>query len=342
MIRPDQLFRAWGNIDDIFSGMPDGEWSMIGCISTEERCTGLARWFGAYGLIIDQLLIEVAHRPPPTEEHLVQQKIDANRAIFLQNGTSPNEIHHISIDAPFGEFERAIVNYLERSDVQNLVIDITSMPQKMLFFLTKLLRNGYRNIENIIMVYAEPDKYDRKALVANHEPWDALPGFRLQRDSTSDRKTVVAIGYDPMGLPEEVNSPEFNEGTTSFLFPFPAQPDRVARNWSFIRQIFPNVESQRLDIKRVDGMNVPEIFDELCGLGGFGDVALTLAPFGPKPVSLAMALYASKFSTGECGTAVFYTHPLYKNPNYSTGLKIVNGVPRINCYCLRLGLRDLY
>lgn len=246
---------------------------MIGCISTEERCTGLARSFGTYGRIINQLLIEVAHRPPVTEELLVQQKIDANRDVFLQHGTNPNEIHHVSVDAPFGEFERVIVQYLDRVNAQNLIVDVTSMPQKMLFFLTKLLRNRYRNIENIIAVYAEPDEYDREALVANHEPWDALPGFRLQRDSTSDRKTVVAIGYDPMGLPEEVNSPEFNEGTTSFLFPFPAQPERVARNWRFIRQIFPNVESQRLDITRVDGMNVPEIFDELCGLGGLGDVA---------------------------------------------------------------------
>ncbi|MCF7701505.1 hypothetical protein GLR48_19745 [Loktanella sp. M215] len=276
------------------------------------------------------------------EADKINRKISFNRNEFLRNGVNNSSINRISTQSRFGNFEARIKEFLKDSVGENLIIDITSMPQKVLFFLCKLCLKLPLQTKNIIFTYTEPEKYDQNALVENHEAWDALPSFRLSRDSVQDRKVVIAIGYDPMGLPEQVNSSDFNEGTVSFLFPFPSHPDRVSRNWKFIRRIFPNSETRKLDIKRVDGLNIPEVYDELCGIGGYGTIALSLAPYGPKPVSLAMALYACRYSVSPMQTGVFYNQPLDKNPDYSIGIRFSGGIPAINCYCVRLNGINLY
>lgn len=153
---------------------------------------------------------------------------------------------------------------------------------------------------------------------------------------------VVGIGYEPLGLPDLVDAGRFDEAQMNFLFPFPAQADRVARNWRFIRGVFPNPDSGRLSVTRVDGINVPEVFQALLGIGEHGEQGLILAPFGPKPVSLAMALYAAKYSQPPNQTGVYYTQPTYHNPEYSTGVRQIDGYPALNAYCVKLNGHLVY
>ncbi|MDO3380544.1 hypothetical protein, partial [Gilvimarinus algae] len=107
------------------------------------------------------------------------------------------------------------------------------------------------------------EEYSDTALAENPDPWEALPGFFISPRERGERSIVVGIGYEPLGLPELVDSGKFDESQITMIFPFPVQVDRVSRNWKFIRGIFPNPDSGRLEIKRVDGINVPEVFKAL-------------------------------------------------------------------------------
>ena len=124
------------------------------------------------------------------------------------------------------------------------------------------------------------------------------------------------------------------------LFPFPTPPDRIRRNWEFVKDLFPHPPSTQngLQFEHVDGWNVPEVVDLLGRIGANGENHMTLAPYGPKPVSLAMALYASRFSSDENSTAVYYTQPTSYNPDYTTGVKCIRDRLAIHCYAIkRLG-----
>ena len=63
------------------------------------------------------------------------------------------------------------------------------------------------------------------------------------------------------------------------------------------------------------------------------------APYGTKSMSLAMCLYACSHPEN---TDVCYTQPKSYNPQYSTGISMVNGVPDTFAYCIRLDGKDFY
>ena len=80
-----------------------------------------------------------------------------------------------------------------------------------------------------------------------------------------------------------------------------------------------------------------DAFDILMNMTGDGERRALMAPYGPKPISLAMCIYAIKHKA-----PVYYTQPRAYHPEYSTGVSKVNSQPEIYAYCLRLEGKDLY
>lgn len=339
MLGTNDDFRPWGNFHEIMQSQRGQNWALIACAAVEPRSTAVFTSLVDLAITGPQLVFEIED-PISISTAEIQRRTQENKEFIQGLGFHDQTIAEVGLTSPFGKFETELRNFLDRIDQANLIIDITSLPKKVYFFLTKLLFQLEAGPRNVVFTYAEPSIYSTEPLAANPDPWEALPGFRVSALDQAERSIVVGIGYEPLGLPELVESGRFDENQITFLFPFPAQADRVARNWRFIRGIFPNPD--RLEIKRVDGINVPEVFQTLTGLGEGGDIGLTLAPFGPKTMSLAMAIYASKTSTSATPTGVYYTQPTYYNPDYSTGIKTVNGRAVLNTYCLKLGGQMLY
>nr|WP_306267019.1 hypothetical protein [Pararhizobium sp. IMCC3301] len=292
-------------------------------------------------IVGSQLVFEI-YDPLSISTDVIEQRTLENREFIGGFRFADQNFIRQGLMEPFRNYEGALRDFLTAIGGQNLIVDITSLPKKVYFFLTKLLFHEFTQPRNIVFTYAEAERYSDQPLAANPDPWEALPGFRVSPRDETDRSVVVGIGYEPLGLPDLVDSGKFDEAQMTFLFPFPAQADRVVRNWRFIRGIFPNADSDRLSIKRVDGINVPEVYQTLSGIGEDGQHGLTLAPFGPKPVSLAMALYAARNSNAPTQTGVYYTQPTYYNPNYSHGIKKIDGHSALNTYCIKLSGQLLY
>lgn len=335
MIRDDATFRPWGSLSAVFSNAPRDNWSCIGAISTEERSTALFEKFCEDYQFERTMFFKLV---PSHSWHVNQATELTNRNCdkIIDLGLEEEDILPHNLDAPFGDYSVGIDRFLEELEFDNLIVDITAMPKRLFFYIIKKILLPETRISNIVVTYTEPRDYGVGALAENPRAWAALPSFLGPRRVPAENKIVIGIGYEPLGLPELVSTGEFEGSQISLLFPFPSQPDRVAKNWKFARDLFPNIDTDVVSISRVDGTNVPEIFDAIGRVGDYGDIQLMLAPFGPKPVSLAMALYASKYSNGDLSTSVFYTQPTVYNPNYSLGVKEIDGVPVINSYCIRM------
>ena len=79
--------------------------------------------------------------------------------------------------------------------------------------------------------------------------------------------------------------------------------------------------------------------------------SLTLAPCGPKPMSLAMCLlgvsHREKWITPDpdapnLPTKIGYTQPRWYHPDYSGEVRTTDGVPDGTTFCVRLNGCDLY
>ncbi len=334
-------FRPWGRFDQIMASQSGSDWSLISCCSHEFRCRTVFQSMQDLNILGRHLIFEIED-PLSVATNLIEQRVGQNRAFISALGFADQTFSVHGLNDAFQGVERVLKAFLSENGRRNLIVDITSLPKKIYFFITKLLFNEFDGPRNILFTYAEPERYSEKPLAENPDPWEALPGFRVSPRDENDRSVVVGIGYEPLGLPDLVDSGRFDEAQITFLFPFPAQSDRVIRNWRFIRGIFPNPDLGRLEIRRVDGINVPEVFQTLSGIGDSGQHGLTLAPVGPKPVSLAMALYAAKHSNPPTQTGVYYTQPTYYNPDYSYGIRTIDGHPALNAYCIKLNGQLLY
>ena len=263
--------------------------------------------------------------------------------MFTANGFQGEDFFSVALSDPFGLYTNELDEFFSNVQTDNLLIDITTLPKRVYFHIIKKIYQNPDRFSDVLITYSEPAQYCAESLAANPEPWDALPGFRLGRGHSSEQRILIGIGFEPLGLPSLSEAGEFNNSSISFLFPFPADQAANSKNWRFIRQVFPNAGQSGFDVKRIDAKNVPEIFDLICGEGDHGTNGILLAPFGPKPMSLAMALYAAKYSKPQNSpVGVYYTQPTYYHPDYSTGLKMAGANPLINCYVLKAASNFLY
>lgn len=68
-------------------------------------------------------------------------------------------------------------------------------------------------------------------------------------------------------------------------------------------------------IHRVGPQDMPEAFEKLLALSAGVAIPVALAPFGPKPISAAMCLYAA-----QTGMPVYYSQPKTYSVGYSSGV----------------------
>lgn len=339
MLRANRPFRAWGLLGNVLKSADLGRWAFLGCVSMEDRSIVALQLSRRALDIADQLMFSIADSSESRFFAKSTELTQANRRALVEGGVSPEVFREHQLLEPFGAIQSAIDEFLDGCVGENLMFDISSMPKKLFFFVVKRAIQRRCQFDNILAVYSEPERYSSSPLAENPQQWSTLPGFDGPRQlpERGRRRIAIAMGFEPLGLPDLVVQGEFSDVDTHLLFPFPTPPDRIRKNWEFARDLFPNPVGS-LRFRHVDGLNVPDVFDVLCDIGRDGQTQVTLAPYGPKPVSLAMALYASKYDSGPNATAVYYTQPTAYNPDYSTGTRKVGGEVGVHCYAIkRLG-----
>lgn len=334
-------FRPWGNLTSIISGLGSRDWSFIGCVSMEDRCTIVRSTLSESQTVINSMIFRVRDADSRYTQE-IEAITESNQSELLGTGVSQGEIKRIDLLGKHGEIGSYIQDFLENHATENLIIDISSLPKKIFFLLIRKALEDRPNIQNILVTYAEPESYCSSQLAENPEGWKPLPGFLGPRVEPSQKALIIGLGFEPLGLPELYSSGLFNNTNIRLLFPFPASPKNVSRNWDFARLLEPLPGNASSEIDRVDSLNIPDVFDKLLSITGNGEIYSILAPFGPKPMSLAMCLFASACARLSCPPSVYYTQPTIYNPHYSQGVKYADNIPAIHAYCVKLNGSNLY
>ena len=169
-----------------------------------------------------------------------------------------------------------------------------------------------------------------------------LPSFGSEDSTSTNPMLVISVGYHHLKLLELIG--DRRPKPVRLLMPFPSMPPGFSQNWDFVRYIHEQgVEFHPRDIRRVDPFGLSIAFDHLCAQCVGHEGELILAPFGPKPISLAMALYALAREDSGLPVTVGYTQPIAYSSEYSHGVKRdVDGKAIIHTYCVKLAGELLY
>lgn len=240
------------------------------------------------------------------------KKRDANRRYLLRSGVSFREK-----TAPLLATEDELLALLDGDEAlrsaDTLLLDISAFPKRFFCFLVKqlILRNSCRNV---IVAYTEAAAYHHGHVAEDPMPCDFLPGFAAPLER-SGGTLVISVGFESLGLGSLLRSYQERRGRVRLISSFPAARDAVHREW---RTLFDMVagDSQDVSVQKVEVIAPwdTELVYRAALRSDTAEPGIAMAPFGPKPHSLGMALYAIKEDVG-----VYYTQPRAYNPEYSSG-----------------------
>ena len=264
------------------------------------------------------LAIELLEIHDPTDAYPdysveAQRKITRNRQ-RLKRAKIPFTTQVMGLLATEDELMDILDSSKATRVTSTILLDITSLPKRYFCFLLKrmMLLESYRNI---IVTYTVPGPhgYAHGPLAEDPQPSDNLPGYAAPA-IYKPKALVISVGFESLSIKSLLEMYIDTKRETKFILPFPPGGGATRRVWDTLRRMDLQPEDiNRDNIESVASWDVEEVFKTLTHWDG-GSKSLVLAPFGPKPHSLAMALFALKNNVG-----MYYTQPKSYNPDYSRG-----------------------
>lgn len=326
-------YKPWGILDWVLKRSPCISWSLIGCFGTECRSLAVLQQLVEKRILVEALLYRVNDKPSRYNE-LTKQRIEERHTELKQLGVSSDIVQQHDITETHDEILQPLETFID-SGQSNLILDVTSFPKRFFFPMLKRLLD-YPKVENIMVTYTKPKSYTPGKLAENFDDWAHLPMFTGLYSQEQAKILIVNVGFAPLGLKRELGQGEPGL-PIKLLFPFPAPMRSVYRAWGFVQNLQKGRSYDSFDLYRTDAKDLSGAFNRLVSLTDGGKLRAELAPFGPKPISVAMCIFAVLTES-----EVFYTQPTVYHPDYSTGVSQVNGVPETYAYWIRLNGRDLY
>lgn len=327
-------YRPWGLLDWIVDRGPDLKWDIFGCLGTEERSLAVPQYLREKRIFASETILRIENSSQSRYDRETKDAFEKRAEEYERIGGDPEKVIPQELLQRYGKTLEQINRRID-SSCGNILLDVTSLPKRFFFPALKCLLNDKR-VRNLMVTYSNPQIYHRSPLSENFAPWGPLPMFGRVDDSKTSSKMIVGVGFSHMGLRDETGQDD-GGNPIELLFPFPAPADSVRRAWRFVQELQQERNPERFKIYRHATNDMPGAFDRICSLTNGGKTGAVFAPYGPKPISVAMCLYASLTDS-----EVFYTQPTVYRPDYTQGVAKVGGKPKIWAYWVRMGGRDLY
>lgn len=340
----DAAIRPWGRLDWILSRISKRSWNLLGAVSFEDRC--LACWEllkASSHQLASTHLVRIREPFASTNPHSQQshRRIDARCKDFFTLGGKKESISEHNLLASDLEIA-AVAHALVQSAGESIILDISCLPKRFFFpLLVKCLES--RAVRDLLVTYTIPIRYG-KVLAENANMWAALPMFGpTPRLLQAQPVLIVGVGYEPLNILEILEGRNYQPENVRFILPFPSKPPGIEKNWRFLLHVERQLTRlHRESIRRVHPYDVPAAFDEIVGQTNGGVLPAVLAPYGPKTVSLAMALFGCYKRAKNEDVEIGYTQPKIYRADYSSGVELEDSRSKILTYFIRTNGRDIY
>lgn len=322
-------FRPWGKLKWLLDKTLEPNWNLITCLSTEERFIGTFNLLSFENKLNGAQFIKINDPAEFTPKETVK-KLSENEGIIRHSNKIKTSIYEIDLLAQNSEIIN-LIKTIKANSSENVVIDISTFPKRFFFPIIKhFLLDG--NFKNLIISYVTPQKYSQEKLSEEPEPWDHLPFFMpVKYPEDSPELAIISVGFMPFGLPNLLKD-NYSNIPVKLLFPFPPGSPNYQRTWEFIMKIEKSYKLKPSDsIERINAIDITDSYNHILNLTQNGQKGVIFAPYGPKPISAAICIYASLTNS-----PVYYTQPKYYNPGYSYGIDTVLG------YYIVLNKKNLY
>jgi hypothetical protein len=195
-------------------------------------------------------------------------------------------------------------------------MDSTSLPKRFFF---RLLKSFYLadEVRDLLVTYSVPECYSPGNLSVGGGIWHYLPGF--EGNAAEPEMLIVGAGFMVESLQQRLSDMVQHE-SIKILIPFPASLSALRRSWDTVLKMNYQRPSAKFENFRVHAHDMSAAFDRIVSLSSGSVGYPAFGPFGPKPMSAAMCLYALQRNS-----TVYYPQPTAYDPDYSKGTNAVLG-----------------
>lgn len=334
--------RPWGKPRWLLQmdSMRANSWLLIGAISTQERCLSMVRNQAITFNLAHAAFLEIVDEASVFSDQANSMR-EVNRTHFQKEVRANfRELHTYDLLEPLKRLQRQVDQWVVGEHKNNVILDVTCLPERFFFPLLRWLLDS-TEVKNLIVTCMAPARYTAQELAYNPQDLAHIPTFGGSIESTPRpvKRVIVSAGFLPFGLPDllknNYSSPDIE---LHVIFPFPAAPASVKRSWEFVRKVeLDNGLKDDRQLARVGANDLSGCFDRINAITRDGSIPTVFAPYGPKAHSVAMCLKAIKM-----GAEVLYTQPTFYHPEYTTGVKLDDGVPAGYAYAVRINGQALY
>jgi len=325
-------FRPWGPVDWALSLSSQKQWHFAGCIGTEDRSLCSWGYLRALGVIKSEMFAEIADVDSEKYRDRIAAAILKRRSDLVLQGGNVGSVTKMELMAEL--FKISAFSRQAEEAAPSIILDITSFPKRFFFpMLRSLVTNNH--VKNVILTYTTPMNYasDGQPLYEDIEPWKNLPGFGGPVNGSEN--WVVSVGFLVESLRQYVGGNP-NE-KMKVLIPFPAPLSVLRRTWEAVANLERDHSGERFQKFRVETLDMSAAFNRIVSIAGNPEKPLTFAPFGPKPISAAMCLYAI-----QKGSSVHYPQPTVYHPEYSIGIRDNDPRAAVSAYWVKHEGENLY
>ena len=288
-------------------------WSYIACHGTEKRSAKSLTHFSNSSDDVIWIRIDDPLLGSDTERDRREKVYTENLAFVESNCLSTIDYTRHPLKASLDTIRTICNNAAATSG--NVILDITSLPKRWFFPMVRFLVE-HKDVVNLQVIYTKGDLH-AKSLSENPELLRVIPSFMSTDDRDEHDFAFVGVGFHTHRMMQLFEGDKAS--SLQLLFPFPPGPPGIHRNWKFAQEVEMKVHKddslvEDLDPIRylqLDSIDVSQTFDAIKIVTGGGEKTSVMAPFGPKPFSLAMCLFAiAAERSGKAHVPVYYSQPM--------------------------------
>ena len=287
-------FRPWGRPGWLRPRFGVAKWCFVSCFGTELRSVK-----SVAGAVQDGDSIMFVKINDPARGTALEQ---ANRAAAYERNMHFLEENCEIMPVFENEELKASLDRIRKicdsagAISPNVILDITSFPKRWFFPLVRFLVED-DTIENLQVVYTRGDEH-AQTLAENPEILRRLPAFQPEDVRKEHDFAFVGVGFHTHSMLQMFDVDKAR--SLQLLFPFPPGPPGIHRNWKFVEEVEMKVQKDEslrdgkepISYMHLDSTDVSQTFDALKIVTKNGIKTSLMAPYGPKPFSLAMCLFA--------------------------------------------------
>lgn len=327
--------RPWGVLDWALELSKPRQWDFLGALGTEERSLAAWHWLREMKILKSSQLLEIRDLHSRHTLRANELLLEREKEFRLAGGNSDNIHRKLEL---LSELHRITHIGRESEGVcgGSLLLDITSLPKRFFFPLLRHFE-GSQRVRDLVVTYTSASQYiDNEPLSENPTDWQTLPGFAAP-DGLPET-LIVGAGFLVESLHGHLASiNRRGNDTVKMLIPFPSPVSVLRRAWDAVFCLESKRSPEKFEHYRVGSIDLNGTFERIVSLARNASARLAFAPFGPKPISAAMCLYASQSQS-----AVYYPQPRVYHPEYSKGVGEVDGKRAVYAYWIKHRGQNLY